>query len=391
MVGKRVWCDMGAFTIYPNLYVVYVAPPGGRKSTAMSFIVNMVKQTKASPLGFDCVTKELLVGAMRKNEVSFAHTGGAPKVYTPLLLAATELSELIGASKEGMINFLTTIYDYNGEYTAGTIKRGEEKINDPCLVLVGCCTPAWVTARLRDDVISGGFSRRAIWVYELDRPQRVTFPEVAPVHQAAWDWCVEHYNTNLKNVYGGFTWTPDSKRFMDSWYQTYEVPDLDSTRGYYESKQIQVLKVAMLDALGTHCVGQPLILDVRNIENALALLAQIEVNLPKVFQGVGGNKLNALAAKAYELVTRFNGMMLEVKLTTLLFSEGNHEEIKQALDHMINNAQKLFRMKNPITGKVYIVSDLKRAEAEKQQNELMALKPSSSSVGGSGAPVIIPD
>lgn len=339
VVGKKVHIPMGHFDIYPNLYVVFVAPPGHRKSTALDFTGAFLEQTN-TPVSFDCVTKEKLVGVMAKCETAFSPLNGdLPFVYSPLTILATELSEFIGPSKDGMISFLTTLFDKRGDYKNATIKRGDELIVKPHLVLLGCTTPAWITARLKDDVISGGFSRRAIFVFETDRARRITFPEVLPAQKAAWDAAVDYAKNVLAMAYGTFHWDPTAYALHDKWYQTMEVPKDPYLTGYYETKHVQLLKIAQLISLSE---SPDLVLRPHHWEFAYELLKMTEENLSRVFEGVGRNELNASASIMVDMIRQAGGYISEKQVYNLMFAHCQEFEIKQIIEHLINS-EKLIR------------------------------------------------
>lgn len=332
LAGKRVSIDMGHFEVFTNLYVVFVAPPGHRKSTAMDFAGRFLEECKGIPVGVDCVTKEAIVGAMMSGTTSFVEEGKPPFVYTPLTILATELSEFIGASKDGMINFLTTLFDKRGDYSYQTIKRGVEHITLPYLVLLGCTTPAWITARLRDDVISGGFSRRAIFVYETERARRIAFPTVTDEMRTAWDDALA-YAEKIRKVRGKFTWEPAARDFFEQWYTNLVVPRDPMLTGYYESKHVQLLKIAQLISLSD---STDLVLRLDHLQFGLGLLDMVEQNLSRVFEGVGRNELNGLAATMCDLVRSAGGGIPEKKVIGMMFSHGTEGEIRQVVDHLIN-------------------------------------------------------
>lgn len=334
IVGKKVSVDMGHFEVFPNLYVVFVAPPGGRKSTAMDFAGRFLEEMNV-PMTFDCVTKEALAMTMAACETSFVPPNGSvPFVYSPLTILATELSEFLGPSKEGMISFLTTLFDKRGDYKNKTIKRGDETIVKPYLVLLGCTTPAWITARLRDDVISGGFSRRAIFVYETDRPDRIAFPEVTQVHKQAWDEAIVYSKNHLSKAYGKFQWDPEARSFFKHWYDNMVVPKDPYLTGYYESKHVQALKIAQLIALSE---DTGLVLRRSHLEFALELLGLVESNLPRVFEGVGRNELNGAAATLHDFVRSAGGMLGEKQCYTLMFAHCSEQETKQVVEFLLNS------------------------------------------------------
>jgi hypothetical protein len=319
LVAKRVHIEMGHFDVYPNLYTVFVAPPGHRKSTAMDFCGKYLEEVKGIPIALDCSTKEALVAALKDCEVAFTTPGGLPFVYTPFTILATELSEFIGPSKDGMVNFLTTIYDKRGDYTVRTLRRGQEVITKPNLVLLGCTTPAWITARMKDNIISDGFARRCIFVFEPNRAPKKAFPEVSPEMREAWDRCIL-YGQELKKVFGTFKWTPDARKYFESWYYGQNYPTDAMTAGFVENIHMQVLKVAQLIALSE---STEMVMTVETLQFAIQMLEQVLLTLPRVFEGVGRNELRGLVGTLFECVRAAGGLLSEKQAITVMFQHGS--------------------------------------------------------------------
>lgn len=338
VISRRVHVEQGYFRIYPNLYVVLVGQPGSRKTTAMSTSKSLMREVKDIPFSAESMTKEAIVNLMTKLERSMnpekAKLDGSrgPLVYSPLTICVTELAEFIGPSQEGMTSFLTTVYDQDF-YDYGSIKRGQELITGPYLVLLGCTTPAWITARLRDDIISGGFSRRAIFALETERTKRVAFPEVTAEMLVSWEAAV-NYARKLKTVQGVFKWTPDARAFYTDWYDNMVIPDDPMLAGYYDTKHAQLLKVGMLLSLSE---STELVLKREHLVDALARLDFTERNLHRVFEGIGRNELNAMAQKTLDILRHHGGKMTEKALFSRMFQDGTEFEIRQVLDHLANS------------------------------------------------------
>tara|TARA_R110000868_G_scaffold136214_2_gene349069 strand:- start:307 stop:1524 length:1218 start_codon:yes stop_codon:yes gene_type:complete len=336
IISRRVWVEMGYFKVYPNLYVVLVGPPGNRKTSAMSIAKSLIRELKDVPFSAECVTKEKLILDMAEQERAISNIAPAyeaQKVYTPMTIMVTELSEFLGMGSIGMINFLTTIYDQD-VYEHRTKNRGEVLITGPFLNLLACTTPDWITTYLRADVISGGFSRRAIFVLETGKAGRIPFPEVTPEARAAWERVVA-YSRRLQTLHGPFVWHPEAKAFYTDWYNNHKMPTEETVVGYYETKHMQLLKISMLIALSE---SPELILRKSHLEFGFALLRLAEENLNRVFEGIGRNELNGAASKVMDLLTRLEPRELTIGGTTLsvpwMFEKQLHAAMFRVVDQM---------------------------------------------------------
>lgn len=363
VISRRVWLEMGHFTIYPNLYVILVGPAGNRKTSAMTPAKNLVRELKL-PFSAECVTKEKLVLDIKDAERAFQPFATKhPKqlTYCPMACIVTELSQFFGAGGPAMSDFLTTVYDVD-IYELRTKNKGSTEIPGPYLNLLACTTPDWITMYLRADVISGGFSRRAMFVFETEDAGRVAFPELSPEAVEAWRRLVS-YSKALQSVGGPFVWDPSAKEWYRNWYLTLQTPVDPMTTGYYRSKHVQLLKVAMLRAISD---SPDLVLRIEHLEAGLDILSVYERNLHRVFMGIGRNELNGVASKILNTVEGAPTITIknpttgkeittpglpEKKIYSAHFHDGNRVELDQCITHLVS-AGRLTKFQQSINGTI---------------------------------------
>lgn len=299
LTKRRVWTYKGEYIrIYPNLYVVLVGPPGCGKNVAMEIAEDLMDLQKI-PLSAESVTREKLITDINEQQavLDFLPPDDRYRVVSPYTILATELSEFLGAGGIGMISFLTDIYSRN-VYHVRTKNKGSTKVEGPFLNLIAGTTPDWITTYLKDDIISGGFSRRCLFLYAAGREGSNPRPRVSPAMRAAWER-VKARSEAIAKLHGPFIWTPAAEKFFDTWYPNRKRGADPTTDGYYETKDIFLIKVAMLIALSD---GDKLILDDHHFHRGLELLGLAETNLSRVFQGIGRNELNHVSVKVMDLL-----------------------------------------------------------------------------------------
>lgn len=347
IVSRRVWIDLGHVVIYGNLYVVLVGAPGNRKTTAMSSAKKMMREVGDIPFSAEAMSKEGLVKLMAEHEQAYM-LNGIPKTCSAMTVCVTELKEFIGTSNERMINFLTTIFDQDF-YDYKTRNMEDLTITNPYLTILACETPEWITLRLKDDVISGGFSRRAIFVYESGGRKRIAFPEISSAARLSWERALTHAK-RIKNITGEFKWDPEAREFYKNWYENFKIPQDPSLVGYFESKHIQALKVAIGVAVSENT---DLVMRTEYIKTALDILAHVETNLGKVFEGMGRNELNSVSSKILEVLSINREPMSEKQLQAVTWKWANAQEFTQILNHLLSS-DKVTAWENRTTNKKFI-------------------------------------
>lgn len=341
IASRRVWVPQGYYNVYANLYIVLVGPPASRKTTAMSICKKLLRELKNIPFSAEATTKEALIREMADNQRAFQNPKtGHPIQYAPITVCVTELSQFLAASKENMVDFLTTVwdqdfYDYKTKNKGPNGERNSDEIFGPYLNLLGCTTPSWISSYLKQDVISGGFSRRAIFVYQDTRDRRITFPEITPTMSGAWE-NVKRISKRIQELKGEFEWHPAAHSFYDNWYQKHTIKQDPALVGYYDSKQILVIKIAMLFALSER---QELVLKREDIENALDLLEITETNMLRVFEGVGRNELAMVQAVFHETILRNNGMISYTRLRRETFALCGEQEFSEVIKFLCETGQ----------------------------------------------------
>lgn len=301
LTRRRIWTYKGDYIrIYPNLYVVLVGPPGCGKNVAMEIAEDLMETYKL-PLSAESVTREKLVIDIQAQEclLDFLPPEDKHSIVSPYTILATELSEFLGAGGIGMISFLTDIYSRN-VYHVRTKNKGSTFVKGPFLNLVAGTTPDWVTNYLKDDIISGGFSRRCLFLYATGREGSNPRPKITPAMRAAWDRVVARGHA-ISKLAGPFVWSPAAEKFFDSWYPSRKRGSSPTTEGYFETKDIFLIKVAMLIALSD---GDKLVLDEEHLTRGLEVLGLAEKHLARVFSGIGRNELNQVSVHVMDTLLK---------------------------------------------------------------------------------------
>lgn len=321
---------MGGWEIAPNLYVLFVAPPGkARKSTTIGFVaddlLNDVQRLTRSPT---IVTQAALVKQIAESDDA--------SVY----ITSHEFSSLVMKSKIEMFEILTDLFDGKRHIEASTISRGIDFAERPCVNLLAATTPRWITENMPESVIGGGFASRVIFIYEDSVRRRQLYYE--NLNYEYLDKLKDGLTADLQhiadNVHGDFKLSDDGKSFMEGWYrENAEVPDADyRLSGYLERRPAHIHKVAMLLRIAQ---SDELLLQREDFEKAIHLLSIVERRLPDVFREIGKNPYapemgqildwikNKKRVGRKELLRQFNSSAYPTQLEELIVALIQMDEI----------------------------------------------------------------
>lgn len=312
---KQVWVNQGYFTTYCNLYVGLIGDMGSRKSTGKDIAYDLFITTFPDyPILASVQSREDIIKYMNSDACLFSYKDASGSIIEvrPIAGFINELKNFLSVDPGKMIEFLTDIYS-SKHFKSSTIKRGLEDLKNPCINLLACETPEWIIDKLKGKIISGGWARRIIYVYETSRAEPIAFPQKPMNSGEMWQSLMEH----LKKVHatvGEFVWDPDAREWYKEWYdRTRKTVHEDKLMaGYYESKHDQLLKVAMLLALAAEDIK--LVITKANLEVGVSMLDSLEENMPKLFSAAGRNELAIPMANAIELLEKSPDQMLPEKV-----------------------------------------------------------------------------
>ncbi len=283
---RQVWFDMGYFKVYPNLYVVLVAPPGRcKKTTSMRLARDILVDVPGLHFTPDSTSREKLILTMSQKysdgqSAITAHSG--------------EFASFLATSAENMVGFLTDIFDCPGEWKHETKGTGTNLIRAPFFNLLACTTPDDLARKMSINAVGIGLTSRVIFVYE-DTPRiRDPIPTLTADQQALIELLTEDLGT-ISQIRGEYKFdSPETKESYSKWYRDHLInpnPTGDPRlSGFYERKHIHWLKTAMCMAAAE---SDELVLTQYHMDRAMMALELVEPNMIHVFAGVGRNPLHA--------------------------------------------------------------------------------------------------
>lgn len=297
--GPNLWKDMGTIgNIQPNLYIMFVGPPGIKKSTAKDIARRLVGKIHTPkhplPIAPASSSKEAFIKFMSEEkspcQMSFAWQDKLRK-YTKASIYSDEFVNLVqvGGDPLGWVQILTEIYNPQPTFDAATISRGSVNLPYPYITLLGCMTPELTRSLINENALSGGFSRRTIYIFANRNSKPVPEPIITPDQIEAEKSLIEH-GRRIQALTGRFEFSDAGRKLYNTWYdQNFEELENATSaaqQNFLQSKSVQVIKVAMLSRLA---LSDQLILDEEEVQLAIALVTEAQKHIDTIFSGVGRN------------------------------------------------------------------------------------------------------
>jgi len=310
--GPRLWADFGGVgNIQPNLFILFVSPPGIKKSTAKDFARDLIRAaatpTAPIPIAPSSTSKEAFIEYLADPkspcQMSYKWEDKLRK-YTKCSIFSNEFVNLVqvGGDPLAWIQVLTDIYDPQPAYDVSTISRGAKNIPYPYITLLGCMTPELTKSLINENALSGGFSRRVIYIYANKKGPPVPRPETTPEQKEAKKILIEHCR-RIQTLQGRFEFSPEAIKTYDNWYiDNYNESEKSTSAAvvnFLQSKAIIIVKVAMLCRLAW---SNELIIDKEDIELAISLVNSAQRHIDTTFAGIGRNPHAATMAGIQQFI-----------------------------------------------------------------------------------------
>lgn len=337
-MNRKCWIDMGTFSIYPSMYIVFVAPPGiATKSTTAGIGNSMLEATEAVPLAAASGSWQGMIDELVESHQVVQLEEGKPQVtISPLHVFASELGTFLKLDDGDQVDTLVDLWDGKPRYKR-RLRSGEINVPRPYLNLLACTTPAWLTQHAKDYLLGGGFFSRTIFVYAEQKGKLIAYPESNINYTLKAE--LEFDLQRIAEITGEFTLTPEAKEWGTAWYeetwaQTPEHLIGDRFQGYLSRRQNHLHKVAMVVSASE---SSDRIITKEHLETAANMLYLSEESLRTIYESLATNdKVGAYrkvrrAVKTYqkvskhvlfkELSSNMSYMEFEEALKGLLFAQ----------------------------------------------------------------------
>lgn len=274
---------LGGWEVSPTLYVMFVAPPGkARKSTTAGYTEDLLREIPTVERVGTAITKEQLLKKLAETRDS------------SLSIFSSEFAMFIQKSGPDMYDVLTHLFDANRDVSVETIGRPMDFAEKPCVNLLACTTPDWISNNMPEYVIGGGFASRVIFVFEerarryqlfYDNDPNIDWNEI----QNLRDGLVSDLAHIASTIEGDFDIAADAREYMQEWYERnaeHNISGNHRLEGYYQRKPAHIFKLAMLLHIAR---SDTLVLELNDIMGAMVILSESEKNLPQTFEQIGKN------------------------------------------------------------------------------------------------------
>ena len=298
---RRVWVRTLGSDLYPNLYILLVAPPGVGKTEVTWRVRDFWKAVPELHIAHSSVTKAALIDNLAESTRSIMRPQSVPAVvtYNSLNISINELGVLIPAYDSEFMNILTDLYDGKHYSEKRRSKNLTIEIDRPHLNLLGGCTPSYLASTLPEGAWDQGFTSRTILIYSGEPILRDLFAEEEVKEEEKK--VLEEKLVAISEIYGKFTFTEEASQEINNWHLLGGPPQPDHPRlfHYNTRRTVHALKLAMIAAISE---SLDLIIRIEHVQRAIDWLIEAEIYMPDIFKAMASSGPGQLMEEAWHFV-----------------------------------------------------------------------------------------
>ena len=166
VIGNRVYLPWGDGRLYPNLWIVIVAPSSiYRKTTAIRIACNLIRHVEEAKILPDEFSPESLLHVLESRPQGLFFWGEL----------RSKLAYFQRSYMAGMQAMLTELYDCPPIYKR-TLLGNSYRVENPCLGILAASTKEWLRASITEGDMKGGFLQRFMYVLAHRKEKHLAIP-----------------------------------------------------------------------------------------------------------------------------------------------------------------------------------------------------------------------
>lgn len=287
VLEQKTWIHAYGENLYPNLYILFIGPPGVGKGVVTSRIWNLWASLSEDGqyVAPTSLTKASLIDALRDAERKIVRPKENPPVlsFNCLKICSREFSSLMPNWDNDFMAALTDIFDCKEYSERRRTHNLNFKIESPQITLFGSTSTGFLLELLPEGAWEQGFMSRTLLIYSTERVKRPLFSKGGADKKKYAD--LRHDLHIIGNLIGEFHFTETAADRIVAWDLADGPPKPAHPKlvNYNSRRTAHLLKLCMVASV-THTDSLDISLDDVNI--AIDWLIEAERFMPDIFKAM---------------------------------------------------------------------------------------------------------
>lgn len=290
LLERRVWTATDMGEVYPNTFIMLVAPPGVGKTQLLNRVKSLWRETKVLHVAPDNMTKAAMLDKLASSARYV--TTNPPLEYHALQIVASEFGVFCPAHEMEFLSVLSALYDCDVSHTDERRSSPSVNISNPQICMLTGTQPDYLSQFLPEAAWGQGFMARTIMVYSGEQKRRVYFSgDTVKFDKRKYAKLGDGAQRLLK-IAGLIPFDGPAAAYFQAWSDEGCPPEPTHLKlvNYCTRRGFNVLKLSTISAASRgSTVIQP-----GDVARAIQWLIDAESVMPEVFKAMKGNNDYAL-------------------------------------------------------------------------------------------------
>lgn len=324
---RRVWLTIPAFgKCYPNIFVLLVAPPGVGKTSVLTKVQDLWRETNRLVVAPDNVSKAAFLDVMARSTKSIMLPDLTKTEQSAVQVCSGEFGNFVPAYETLFLNVLNTMWDCPSVYVDEKRVKSVTFPN-PQLTMIAGTQPAFLNTLLPEEAFGMGFMSRMLMIY-VNTPNKVNLWHSAYTDENEHELHEDVFK--FTELLGECSIDQAARDKMSEWYSEGcpPVPNHSKLKDYVVRRLHNVQKLMIISAVGR---SSTLAITGSDFDIALGWLLEAEGKMPDIFRAMKGRSddevLKELHNWMWGMFTKDKKALHESRLISFMRSRVPSEKI----------------------------------------------------------------
>lgn len=302
-LGRSCYIPHGHFKIYPNVYALFLASAGSRKSTGINIVRKLLEQASYTNFAPKKTTKEKFL--MKLGDISSPPLsddlesqifGESIALPAEIFIAAGEFNEFFGNDILSFCSMLGEMWDWEGKFDNEVKNSSSSLIMDPTVSILGGTTPETFATTFPSGIIGQGFFSRILLIHTSSFREKITWPEEP--EESHTRELVERFKSMKSAFTGKVPLSKDAKYALDKIYKGWGGIEDVRFDSYSNRRFTHLLKLCLIHAAARVSPS----IELEDVVYANTILSYTELTMPQALGEFGKSAHSETLHKIMQII-----------------------------------------------------------------------------------------